>query len=374
MKFTSALFLVLLLAQYTFAQSDAIEFLENSVEGKEILENILLQVSLSGEHLNEKSVSAILKNLEDYTRQARKDRFAYIKHIKTECRTDLRKATSAFHDLTTNALTANRELSTVRHTSRREQTFLARAEQELSNYKNFLRWVQANGKAWNTFYKNTREGMKAVVRMLDQINDHVKSLGRSESFIELPNTYVTSLSEISSKIEATYDNLGGMKAVIGNVLELIQKKEVISKASIREKVHSIIRHMTNRLEEFMSEQAEENESQTAMFDSLIILFKGAVATSDKVVIALKKQKTTVDKRLSWLKTAAKTAEGLAQSARSIVHQRGNECRWFVQKDLRSESSVKKFLSVIGHLKDVINDRWGSLSTFFSQKMELLKEN
>jgi hypothetical protein len=369
MKFTSALFLVLLLVQSTICQSDNIQMIQKSEEGREVLDNLFLQVSLKGENFNPAVVQGILKQMETTVRANLKERATTVTDLKSDCKAELATTRNSFHQLTARALASTRNLQAVESRQKRRGVFLARAEEELAHYAQFEGWVKANGKAWDAFYKATQTTMENTIGMLASVDTHVESLAdHGGAFVELPNSYSSNLAQISNKFEQTYDNLGGLRAVITNVLQLIQKKEVVSQSALREKVHSVIRHVSDRLNDFTNSLAEQNEHQTSMFESLESLFNDAVVRSTKLVAVLKAQSVHAETKVGMLNTMTKGTDGLAAEARNVVTQLGNECRSTVQRASRMDIRAMRLLSVVGNLRDVVTERFATLSAFFIEKM------
>jgi vacuolar-type H+-ATPase subunit E/Vma4 len=210
--------------------------------------------------------------------------------------------------------------------------------------------------------------MEKTLGMLASVDDHVKSLGTNGSlFVELPASYSSNLAQIKNQFEQTSDNLGGLRAVVSNVLQLIQQAKVVNKADLREKVHSIIRHVSDRLGNFINSMAEQNEHETGLFEALESLFADAVNRSQKLVASLTAQSKDADKKVQLLKSATNGVDDLARSARVVVTQLGEECRRNVEMASRMDVRALRFLSVVGNLRDVVTERFGSLSSFFIEK-------
>ncbi len=85
MKYLSGLFLVLLIAPIALAQSDAIEMIQKAPEGKEILDNLFLDVSLEGRRINIGGVRARLNAIAKYTRKTKKIVIRMLRTDKKQC-------------------------------------------------------------------------------------------------------------------------------------------------------------------------------------------------------------------------------------------------------------------------------------------------
>jgi hypothetical protein len=356
-----------MLAQYAFASKDIISFIQKSDEGKEVMDHLFLEVALKGADFNEKVVNHILKEMGDIIRINIAERAKVIKADAKVCAADIKKTKTTFTSIARKALAAHRHLEGTKNRQKRRTVFLTRAEEELAHYKAFKTWVEKNAKAWKKYYATTSDNLQKVVGLLSRASSHIKSLKNDAALIELPGVYKSSLSQLSSEFDGTNDNLGGLRAVISNVFELVQKKEHISHADFRHKARSIIRHIIDRIGDFQNELAEENEAQVGLFDSLGNLFNDAVQRSNKVTSALAKQAKEAAQKITWLTVAVKGSKSLANQAKSVVQQLAAECRYHKSKAYRHDVREGKMLSVIDNLRDVIADRWGPLHTFFTQK-------
>jgi len=178
MKTISALFLFFLLAHVSLAQKDIVELLEKSAEGKEVLNNLLLQVSVNGK-FNIGKVSTTLKSMDAMVRNAMEARNKAVASEKKSCTSDIAAVKGRFHDLTVRALTVNRALDATRLRQKRRGLFLSRAGEELEHYKSFRTMMNKNGKAWAKFYAAARKNSETVVDLLTNGIAKVKAVAKT---------------------------------------------------------------------------------------------------------------------------------------------------------------------------------------------------
>jgi hypothetical protein len=369
MKTFSALFLILLIAPFTIAsKDDVLELIQNSAEGKEVLKNIFMEVSMQGATLKVASVRAALRSMDSYVRSSKKSRHAFLGKAKTTCKSDLHSLKTAFHDLTMRALAVDRALTVTKRRTKRRGVFLSRANQELDNYRTFRSMMASNSKGWNSFYAAAVKNLRKVVSLLDQAAEQIKT---HAALIELPESYHVAFTEINSSFENTSDNLGGLRPVISNLLSLVSQKA--SKAELRERASQLMAHLADNLGDKINELEEENSHQVGLFESLNDLFGDAISRGEKVTASLKSASKNSEKRVSWLKGAVKGAQDLAKQARSVVDNRAQECRSTVNLIIRQNIKSERFLGVVNELQGVIADRWGAFHGFFLQKIQEMEE-
>jgi len=370
MKFTSAIFLLLILVQfaYTSKSKQVLELIQNSEEGKEILDKIFLQTSLTGKKLDAKTVNAILNNIKSSTQGINKERTSLqAKGVKT-CKSEITSMSNIFHDLTGRALTAHRHTEQAKNRQSRREIFLSRANEELEHYQTIRGFIRDNHKIWKKFHTGVKASQNNVIDWLTRANEHVRDLGKS-AFVELPGTYKSNLVQITADFEQLEDNLNGLKPVISNLLQLLNTNNV-SKSDFRQKIHSIIRHLIEAIGDFKRQQEEENEFRESLYTSMETLLTDAVTNADKVAKGLKKLTKEAEKKIKLLKDNASWSNQLAKEAKTVVDQRADECRLFSTFNARQEIHHAKKLSAITNIQDILSDRFGALSKLIEEKYEI----
>jgi len=365
MKFSSVIFLVLLLAQLAVSKKDDIKVFDKSHEGKQILDSIYLKNTVQGDTLNVQSVNAILNNFEQQLSNEKKEINAHLTISKENCKNDINDLKKVFHDLVTRALTTGRHLKEAEGRDKRRKTFLTRAEDELSIYKRFWGYVNENEKALEAFYMKATGNVKMCKYMLSSIDSLVAHFEGS-SLIELPGTYKSNLAQITEEFESTYDNFGGMRAIISNVLQIASKSSAMKKDSVRQGIQSLIRHIQDRLFDMENQLEQEHAHQSGLFESLHSLFHDAVEKAQNTVTDLKIHSSNAQLNIAILNAATKNAENIADRAKSIVEQRSNECREDVKAYSNAEKQDVKLLSAIGFLRDILVDGWESFAKTMSE--------
>jgi ribosomal 50S subunit-associated protein YjgA (DUF615 family) len=368
----SALFLVLLIAPFAFAQSDIIEMIQKSEEGKEVLDNVYIQTSLNTEGFNVKHVSSALKAMDRYIRKSLKDDAALAKRLAGQCRANVRSTGGRFHDMTVRAVAIKRHLDrTNRHQNLRSLA-LKRANEELSQYSRFYTMTHHNSQAWTKFWKRSQKNVRSVANLMAQVGSQVKRVHRSAqkaAFVQLPEYYTASLTEIRTQFENTFDNFDGLRPVMADLLEIASEAKHMTNSVARLRVRSLIRHILVRLHDQLNHFEEEHSAQTAMFAALENLFEDALQRGQKVAGALLASSKYANRKVKWLTQAVAGSDTLASDARTIVDLVVRECAHVKHAMGRAHDRNVNVLSVISQVEEVVADRWGSLHGYFLQKMQ-----
>jgi hypothetical protein len=372
MKITSAFFLLFILAQAAFSSKtqNIMEVLQRSDEGKEIMEQMLLELSVSGENLNAKTISAVLENITQKAKNALKDLDSRHSSSQKECSGDLatlRKVSKSFFD---RSYTVNRHLNVNQHKARRLDQATRRAAADLENYSQYAMWIKSGHKAWKNFYNNAEKSYTQVRDNLKTLKHHLKGLKNTkQAFVELPSDYSTHLSKVQNDFDNSYNQLNGLRPMLANFLELVKVNANLKKDDFRKKAIKVVKHLINNLSQSVTWLREENEGQEGFFDSIRTLYESAQAEAQKRLDNLKNARKNLDRKVSYLQGAFKSANGITSDSQSIVDQRVNECRGYEERSNRQHVRLTKILSALLNLKMYVSDRWGSFKSFIEEKLE-----
>jgi len=378
MKYISALFIILLIfIPISLAQSEVMEMIEKSPEGKEVLDSIFLQASIEGPNIDIGEVKIRLKVLENQTRKMN----AYVtkkdKEDKKRCNNHLNLVNARFHDFTSKALYARRALDHAGRSQQRRARWLQRASQELRYYTKFRSMIRESSKKWEKFWKAGRRNYNKIVALVSQIRAHLRKFHKqinsnANAFIELPPTFSNAMTEIASQFENTYDEFGGLRPVIANLLEVLKSPEHFKNPKARAAMRNVLSKLAYKLRSQLEVIDEENEHQKAVFSSLLSLFDDAVKNSSRVLNALGTNAKRSNKKLQFLKNTFSEATSLASKARDITSMVSQECKFDQAYNRKVAKRCKKFLLYVEQDEEVIADRWQTLRSFIVERLEKVK--
>jgi len=319
--------------------------------------------------LNAASVGARLAIMAKAVRGAKKRLKAAGQANKKECKSSLHSVSDRFHDFTLRLTHARRTLKAATKISKRRAVVIARANEELGNYRRFAAFNRANKRNWKTFWGTTIKGVKVVSGLIARIRTHISSLHRQNkksALIELPTSYTTALSEITAEFENNMDNLGGLRPVITNLLEIIKDKKHLRKKNSRKQLRHFLGRLAEKFHDNLNTFEEENEHQVGLFDGLTSLFDDSVTRSKRILAGLTALQKTSASKLAWLTASVRGSEHLAESSKNIVDLKAQECRSIRQVIQRTKLKYARFLNTVGQVQEVLSDRFGSLKSFIEE--------
>jgi len=374
MKYLSALFLVLLLAPFAFTQSE-IELIEKSPEGKEVLEGLYLEISMGGPDVDVNRVRQRLRALETHGKNVVNSVRESNKRERQRCKDDLQTVGGRADDLATRSAAIQRLYEHAQRKQKGRATALERANEELSNLKDFRQLLVTNGNGWSKFWKNAVTNMRKAASLLSQTKAQVRALHRlgkksAWALIEIPKTYSNALNEISSEFENTYDNLGGFRPVISNLLQILRSttpQQLGNKpfrASLRTLIGKVQNHLLNHLQSF----EQENEHQTALYSGLQAMYNDKVRRATRLVVGSTMRAKISEKKLSDFLSSVKYSSSLANQARFVVTLMNKECNRILGTNKSLRNQARTTLNYIDQVLEVVNDRWPSLKNFLQEKM------
>jgi len=372
MKYISALFLVLLLAPLAFTQSDVLEMIQKTEEGKEVLDNIFLDVALEGARLNAASVGARLNALAKGARAQRTSLAAAGAENRRTCRTNLKALRSRFHDFALRMTATARTLRATRALLKGRTVMYSRVNEELGHYRRFSSMNSGNRKGWNTFWTTSTKALRNVAGLIARVRTQVSSLHRQHrksALVELPETYANALTEISNEFENTHDNLMGFRPIVANLLEIVRSPVHIRRRVSRQQLRALLGRLAEQFHDQVNTFTEENEHQEGLFDGMSSLLQDSVVRSQKLAAGIRAQQASAQHKIKWLQTAVKGSAHVTDLARSIVDLTARECRNVNQQVIRSRTRAANFLGVCGQVQEVLNQRFGSLKSFFVERTQ-----
>lgn len=376
MKYTSALFLVLIIVPIAFAQSDVIELIEKSPEGKQVLDNIFLDVALEGRDIDVRRVRQRVNSIAKHTRAFRKAALAHSKVDAARCRAGLHAVKGRFNDFTQRAVYIRRQLAAARRNQQARGVLLQRASQALRHYMRFRDMIKNNGQAWRHFWNNAKSNYRRAAALISQVRAHVRRLHknhRKAALIELPETYNTAMTEIAAQFDSTQDNLEGLRPVIQNLLEIVRKSGHLASKPSRVHVRRILRRLGHWLHARVHLFSEENHHQVGLYDELTHLFNDAMNRQSSLIKGLAREAKITAHKLQWMGESVKGAAWMASHAHEIVRLMKQECHTLNRTLKKVRHDSHRVLTMVGQVQEVIADRWNTLKSYFIERIEKLEE-
>jgi len=378
---SSLIFLLMILFLHsTSCQSDILELIDKTPEGKQILNNVFLQTKLMGPDLEINQLRQVLKYTETTIKTEESKTVEHVEGFKQDCSNDIKELKSIWTENQDKHFLLLRHLSAARRVAKGKKKLIERADEEFDNYKKFQIFIQENRAGWDEYYNKAKKNNQVVLTLLDQIKNqfnHLDSLSakaekdqnsqNGTAFLELPTEYTSSLAEVKNEFENANDSFGGMRPVVINMLELLKDHKAVSNPLVRTNLRDLFHAIREKVRESNEELEEQNEQQVALFNGLNSAFSANIKRTETVLNTLKKAYDVINTKKDKIEVAAQNAENLSKKAGTIVKLRKEECSGLIDYYEANRARNTKIMNVVGQLNEIIMDRFTSLNSYFMQR-------
>lgn len=371
----TAIFLICLVAPFAYSQHDYLQMLKKSTEGKEVLNTLLIQSHLMQEDLNVSQVKSVLHTARQKMEEEAVANKAADETYSQECEADKVTLGSIVSENREKELALKRHLDAANRDGKRKEVFLQRATEEHDNYSKFASFIKQNKDEWNSFYTSAKENHEKIMGFLRTIGDSLRQAheavatanAQQQSFIELPESYSTSLAEVKSQFDNNNDNLSGLRPIISNLLEIMQDDDAVQKEQVRGALKRLHSALEEKIKERLDEFDEQNEVQVQLFESLEKAFHDNESRSAKVLEILTKAAETLEKKREKVTQAVKDANEITEKAGKILGLRLKECSGWQTYNAFASIRSEKIMSIVQSLEGVIADKWPVVNAFLQMK-------
>jgi hypothetical protein len=363
----TALFLILLIAPLALGQDEMLNMFDRTPEGKEVLDHLFIQTNLMGGNLDLNFLRQVLKTNRDRIEGERKRTEAVVADIKKTCHDEKVHIGQLVHEHTEKEMALKRALHSATSHHDRKQVFLKRAEEELDNYKKFQTFVTDSKKSWAAFYDTLTKNHKNISSLLHNAMNTLKNHHKSHSFVELPESYTSSLAQIRVDAEGMDMELTGMEPIISNLLEIMNDKDAVKQQSVRHALHELIESLIEKMRDAIEDFDEENQHQSALFEHLVKSFEENVKRSTKTVEQLKKGVTALENKAKNVSGAASHAAALSDKVKHIFELRLHQCNSAVQAHNHNRIRTEKVNAIISQIEEILLTKSNGLKSFFIQR-------
>lgn len=361
MKYTSALFLVLLIAPIAFAESDVIEMIQKTDEGKEVLDQVFLETGLYGSRLNVAAVTGRLRTIASTAREIRSTFNRARTQNNKVCRQDVKALTSRYNDFVLRNSLARTQLTGAGKISIRNRALIARAQQELGHSKRFQTMSEENSNAWKRFWATSIKNVKNIANLIARLRTHVSQLhrrNRRTAFVELPPSFNDALTQISAEFEKEFDNLNGYRPIIANLLEIVRSPVHLRRKATRVSVRRILGRLAEKFHDDVNTFAEENEHQRVFFHGISTLYADRASRINNSISGLVSAQKNINAKVRWLTESVRGTEQLVRDAANITDLRKQECSNVNYMVNVNTVRLTRVLRSVSQVLEVISDRFG----------------
>jgi hypothetical protein len=363
----SIFFIIFLIAPFAFANHDALNKLDKSIEGKEMLDSLFIQTQLMGDNLDVDTLKTFLKG----TRDAIATKAAEYETIKAaklaECNSDLESLSTLRDSHDERQFALKRQLELVKRTAARIGTFLARSQDESSNYSKFQSFIKEGKDAWATYFASATANFKALGELLKTVVEATNAPATGASFIQMGSEYHSALAEIKLTVQTINLKYTGMGPIVSNLVEIMADPNAAGKPEVRHALRGLVEALNNNVRDRLEEIEAENEHQSALFEHLEKAFHENVLRSNKEVQAHTDVTNNLNSRVNSLTAAHNHAKDLTSKIENIKALRGDECETYNHANTSVSIRSEKINSVINEIEGIVINKSAGIKTFFIQR-------
>jgi len=369
---TSALFLIFMITASALAsQENLLSMMDQSKEGRDILNAIYLQLhTAAGPNLERGKIMEVLTTAKQNADKSSRRQGKKMKRSKKTCKTDkalLRNHTNANER---HEFTINRHLNANQHALQKNQQFINRSKKELEAYVSLSNLLKANRQKWNEFIKGRMERMRNVVKLLRKarrqlINQHKAAMGTE--FVEVGAEFITGFTELRAEFANIDDHFDGLRPIINNLIQTAATPVAVGKNVIRSRLIKLLKTIIKTIRKRRDLLEQFNEGADSLFEALLKSFDENKTRVTKLLERLAHEKNLLDKRHSSLKDSLTRAHRITVLAQQAQTVRGKQCRRVAVRNARLRVSLQKIRNIVAQIEEILQERFGKLKTFFMER-------
>jgi len=392
-QFKNALFFILLLSTTVLStkEENILELVDQSPEGRDILNNIFLELESTGPTLDRGSLFKLLKTTKQNTDKKAAQRKTVMKKQHKSCVNDLKILSKQRNENERHQYTVQRHVNSNKHAQSKNNQYLSRSKEEFNGYDALRNLVMNNRKNWVAFLETSRGNIRkimeigrSVVVLLRHAHAaahaaaHAKKTPQKKpvaqgkkAFIELKDEFFKSLSELRVEFANTNDTQDGLKPIISSLLETLAEPNHAGKAQVRGRVIKILKGIGKLLRGSLEFIDTLIEGSNAYFDALLRNLEENKTRVQKLQQRLSNESTSLEARRQALGDGLTRASNITALSGNALRERRMQCRNIQMRHAHLKVSTQKIRNIVAQLEEILSERFGNLKSYFiERKMKL----
>jgi hypothetical protein len=365
----TALFLILLIAPLTFCQSEVLELIDKTPEGKEVIDTLFVQMKLMGSQLDSATVKNLFSTMEKAAEDEKKNTLAKFGPFADACDQDKKTLGQLAADHVEKEFGIKRSLENAKRVFDAKKVNLDRTDEEYDNYNKFKLINDDNKERGLKHLKDELENLKVVKGNLEKIKDIVKGKPEEEaaSFVQLGERYHMVLAEVKTDVENLKNDSTGLQPIISNLVEIMQDANASMKPEVRVSIRGIINNLKEKVRDRIDQVEEELIQITETFDRLGQAFDANVKRGKDAKEQLKKILEKLTDKIDSLQKGHEHAVSLTEKVKSIMALRMKECRLYKETLQFANVREEKVKAAVGEAKGVFATHENGFGAYFIQR-------
>jgi hypothetical protein len=367
---TTAIFIFFLLCASALAtQENILELIDQSAEGRDILNAIFLELHTASPNLQTGKILEVLKTSKTNAGKSENRQKQRLARHRKSCKTDLTTLHRHIRDNEKAEFTIGRHQTSNQHAVRKNQEFIDRSKAEFNSYDSLNNLLKSNRAQWNIFINGRLTRMTKIARLLRKarkqlVMAHKAALGTE--FVEMKPEFVSTLSELRVEFTNTEDHMDGLRPIVASLLETM-RSPVVGKNVIRARLIRILKSIIKSIHHKRDSLEQVNEAANAIFEALTKSFDENKTRVTKLLERLAHEKNLLTKRQASLNDSNKRAHRITVLTEKVHHVRHTQCRRTKVRNARLHVSLQKTKNIVAQIEEILQERFGALKTFFIQR-------
>jgi len=374
---TSALFVIFLLTASALAsQENLLELMDQSAEGRDLLNSIYLQLDTAHPNLDRGKIMEVLTTAKQNADKSSRRQKAKMKRHKGSCKRDKALLGKHSSENERNEFTIGRHLNANRHALRKNQQFIERSTHERDAYIALSNLLKANRASWTGFVKGRLNKMAKVVKLLRKarrhlINEHKAAMGTE--FVEIKPDTLTALAQLRVEFTNIEDNFDGLRPIIASLLQSCNTAPVVGKNVLRSRIIKLLKGIIKVIRKRRDLLEQQHEGADAIFEALLKSFDENKTRVSKLLERLAHEKNLLGKRQGALRDSLKRAHRITVLSHGVEGIRRKQCRRVTVRNARLRVSLQKVRNIVAQIEEILQERFGALKTFFVERKMKFEE-
>jgi len=373
----NTLFFILLLTTSTLcAQENILELIDQSEEGRDVLNAIYLELKLASPELNRGVVFEILKTTKQNAARSealQKERNA---RRQASCQSDKQVLGKNIAENEKSEFTVTRHVNSNVHAMKKNQQYIDRSKDEFNQYEGLRNLITANREKFSAFIKNSIDSSKKVIGMVEngrKILEAAHKAAGGNAFVQLPGHFITGLTEIRVDFANTSDNVNGLRPIIASLLQTMADPSNVGKEVIRSRVVKLLKEVSKTLNQRIDDLEARAEGADAVFEALLKNIAENKTRVQKLQERLDSERNSLSKRQGALDDSRTRAHNITSFSQVAWHIRHEQCLAQRERSTKLAVSTQKLKNIVAQIEEMLQERFGQLKGFFiERKMRLLK--
>jgi Mg2+ and Co2+ transporter CorA len=381
----NALFFILLLSTTVLTMkheddTNLLELMDQSPEGRDILNSIFLELESLGPNLDRGKIYNILKTTRNNVAKTANNAKEGAKRLKKGCQEDLTVLKRSLNENERHQFTINRHVNSNTHAQRKNQQYLDRSRDEFNGYEALRNLLLANKKNWDDHMSASIANLKSILGLLKSARGLLKkaranhqpvAAGKKPAFVQLDSEYVNRLSEIRVEFANTKETNDGLRPIITNLLQTMADPNHAGKEAVVRRIVALLKKIGKHFAEALDLAETAKEGAASTFEALLKNIDENKTRVQKLQQRLSNERKSLENRQAALNDSWKRAVEITELSHRALGERKDQCRAGLARKTKLQVSMQKSRNIVAQVEEILNERFGQLKSYFiERKMKL----